>query len=126
MWWRYLRRRQAADRASAAASDHRSPTTGRRRSCPRLRWSLTDLQALGVRHQPREVVLPAADVLVVLLLEHGDLPAHLTETALGHLEQRPAAGRGEVERDEQRVALCGRLLGGVCPPEREGLRRSHV
>src|SRR6476469_5453586 len=46
------------------------------------RWSFLHFQRACIPHQPRQEVVPAVDVLLVLLLENGLVPTHLTEPAL--------------------------------------------
>ena len=68
------------------------------------------------------IEVPARVVLLVLLLEDGDLPAHLAEAGLGHLQQGAGAGWGQLEGDEQRVAGRRRFTDRMRPAERERSR----
>ncbi len=87
-------------RMGSPIADHRSSSTA---------------VLMRVGHQPRDVraqrgdvAVPPARVLAVLLLEVGDLPAHLAEPGLGHPDPGAPAGRDQVEGDEQRVPAAGR------------------
>jgi hypothetical protein len=77
---------------------------------------------------PRHEGVPADDVLLVLLLEHRDLPAHLPEAALGQLSSVPPPDGVSSKVTSSELPSTAGSPGGMRPAEGEhsaAARRDH-